>query len=404
MNWERFGHLYQQKKTEPMDHWSFDFIIVGAGFSGLVLAERLCSQMGKTCLIVEKRDHIGGNAHDEYSDEGVLVHKYGPHYFRTNSERVKDYLSNFTRWNPVNYQLKSWSDGRYWSFPINLNTFEQYLGHPSTSEAFQKWLDQNKVKIEKPTNSEEIIVSQVGWELYRLFFEGYTKKQWRRSPKELDPSVCGRIPIRTDRNDNYLVEKFQALPDPSYSKMFNRMLDACGSRVRVLLKTDYREVLPHVSWGHMIYTGPVDEYFDCKFGRLPYRSLRFERESFTGEALAARGDALGKAGYFQPALQVNYPNENDYTRIVEIKHATGQATANTTIVREYPEDYGVGKEPYYPVPTADSKILYQKYRELAEQEPNVTFVGRLAKYIYYNMDQCVASALHTFDKIKQTQP
>jgi UDP-galactopyranose mutase len=406
--------------------WNFDCLIVGAGFSGLTMAERLITQQGKTCLVVEKRAHLGGNAYDRYDDHGVLVHTYGPHYFRTNAPRIKDYLGQFTAWHPVDYKILSWADGRYWNFPINLNTFEQLLGRPSSAEEMEDWLARHRVLIESPANSEEVIVSQVGWELYDKFFKGYTIKQWRRDPKELDASVCGRIPIRTNRDDRYLREDFQALPAAGYTRMFENMVAACGDKLRILLKTDYREVLPHVTFDHMVYTGPIDEYFDFRFGQLPYRSLRFEPESFTADQLASRGATHPSSlnlhpfpippGFYQPAMQVNYPNDENFTRIVEVKHATGQACENTTIVREYPEDYGLGREAYYPIPAPDSAAIYQQYKALTETDPfpahlsgllpapsstrpSVHFIGRLATYRYYNMDQVVAMALKEADKI-----
>ena len=379
--------------------WTFDYLIVGAGFAGLTAAERLCNVHGKRCLIVEKRDHIGGNSYDKYDDHGVLVHAYGPHYFRTNSERIVQYLSAFTEWHPVDYQIRAYADGRHWNFPINLNTFEQLIGRESTTEEMQAWLDEHRVAIENPANSEEVIISQVGWELYEKFFKGYTLKQWKRHPKDLDASVCGRIPIRTNRDDRYLREEFQALPKAGYTRMFERMLEACGDRVRLLLKTDYREVLPHLKYGHMIYTGPIDEFYDFSCGHLPYRSLRFESESFTPEQLLEREPVSGKPGFWQPAMQVNYPNEEDFTRIVEIKHATGQLCANTTIVREYPDDYAPGKDPYYPVPAPDATAIYRRYKELADAEEDVSFIGRLATYRYYNMDQVVGMALAEVDRL-----
>lgn len=386
--------------TRSMDkmNWKFDYLIVGAGFAGLTAAERLCD-MGKRCLVVERRGHLGGNAYDRHDDHGVLIHTYGPHYFRTNSDRIREYLSRFTEWQPVDYRILSFSDGRYWRFPINLNTFEQLIGRSSTSEEMQAWLEEKRVPIENPANSEEVIISQVGWELYEKFFKGYTLKQWKRHPRDLDASVCGRIPIRTNRDDRYLKEKFQALPSAGYTRMFERMVDACGGSLRILLKTDYREILTHVDFDHIIYTGPIDEYFDCRYGSLPYRSLRFEHESFTPERLREREAVSRKAGFWQPAMQVNYPNEQDFTRIVEVKHATGQRCANSTIVREYPDDFGPGKEPYYPVPAPDAAALYARYKELADAESNVSFIGRLATYRYYNMDQVVGMALAEVDKL-----
>jgi len=406
---------------------SVDCLIVGAGFSGLTIAERLTTQQGKTCLIVEKRDHLGGNAYDKYDEAGVLVHTYGPHYFRTNAPCIVDYLSQFTEWHPVEYKILSYSDGRYWNFPINLNTFEQFFGRPSTSEEMEAWIAEHRVPIENPANSEEVIVSQVGWELYEKFFKGYTLKQWRRHPKDLDASVCGRIPIRTNRDDRYLREDFQALPKGGYTAMFERMVAACGDKLEIRLNTEFRDILPQVNFKHLVYTGPIDEYYDYCHGHLPYRSLRFEPESFTPERVANPStlsphlstETPAPAGFYQPAMQVNYPNDEEFTRIVEIKHATGQQCANTTIVREYPDDFSPGKEAYYPIPAPDSAALYQKYNSLTEADsfpahlralvtrhpslvtatPSVSFIGRLATYRYYNMDQVVGMALKESEKI-----
>jgi UDP-galactopyranose mutase len=366
----------------------FDFLIVGAGFAGSVLAERIASQLGKSCLIVERRNHIGGNAYDRYDEAGVLLHNYGPHYFRTNSQRIIDYLSQFTEWREVEYKILSWTHGRFWQFPINLNTFEQLIGRPSTSEEMEARLAEWRIDIDNPKNSEDVIVSQVGWKLYEMFFKNYTRKQWQRDAKDLDPSVCGRIPIRTNRDDRYLSEKFQALPAKGYTAMFQKMLK--HPLIKVQLNTGYREVRTQVSFRHLIFTGPIDEYFDYRFGRLPYRSLRFEPETLEQE-------------FFQPVMQVNYPNEHEFTRIVEIKHATGQKLPLTTIVREYPQDFGPGREPYYPVPAPDARALYQKYAELGVSEKNVSFVGRLATYRYYNMDQVVGMALAEFDRLRRNE-
>lgn len=377
-----------------------DYLIVGAGFSGLVLAERLSSQLGKRCVIVEKRNHIGGNADDGYDAAGVLVHKYGPHYFRSNSQRIVDYLSQFTEWHPVSYEILSHTAGRYWKFPINLNTYEQMIGRPSTEDEFIAYLDSVRVPIENPQNSEEMIISQVGWELYEKFFKGYTLKQWKKSPKEIEASVCGRIPIRTNRDDRYLKEEFQALPAAGYHKLFERMLQAADGTT-VMLNTEYRQVVANAEFDHLIFTGPIDEFYDYRFGRLPYRSLRFENESFNVEQLRERESIAGKPGFWQPAMQVNYPNDNDFTRIVEIKHATGQVCQNTTIVREYPQDHEIGREPYYPMPTADASALYKKYAELGEAETHVSFIGRLATYRYYNMDQVVGMALAEFSRLAE---
>ena len=367
---------------------TFDFLIVGAGFAGSVLAERLASQLGKTCLIVEKRNHIGGNAYDHYDRAGVLLHDYGPHYFRTNSQRIVDYLSQFTEWHPVEYKILSWTHGRFWQFPINLNTFEQLIGRPSTTEEMEAQLADWRVKIDDPKNSEELILSQIGWKLYEMFFKNYTRKQWQRDATDLDPSVCGRIPIRTNRDDRYLSERFQALPKNGYTSMFQKMLS--HRKIAVWLNTDYRRVRQQVRFGHLIFTGPIDEYFDHYFGRLPYRSLRFEPQTLPQE-------------YFQPAIQVNYPNDYDFTRILEIKHARAQKLPWTTIVREYPQNFGPGCEPYYPIPAPDAKALYSRYAGRAALEQNVSFVGRLATYRYYNMDQIVGMALAEFNRLRIAQ-
>ncbi len=390
--------------------WTFDNLIVGAGFSGITIAERLANVAGQRSLIVERRRHIGGNAYDHYDDHGVLLHTYGPHYFRTNSPKIREYLSAFTEWHPVDYEIRSWARGRYWFFPVNLNTFEQLIGRTSTSEEMENWLASNRVPVENPKNSEEVIVSQIGRELYELFFQGYTRKQWRRDPKELDPSVCGRIPIRTNRDNRYLREEFQALPKAGYTRMFERMLASCDEKVRVLLNTDYREVLPQVAVNRIIYSGAIDEFYGLEFGALPYRSLRFETESFTPTELSSREGISGRRGFWQPAMQVNYPNDEDFTRIVEVKHATGQLCENTTIVREYPADHTPGSEPYYPIPAPDAAAQYERYRQRSESQPvpdtfpshlrnvPISFIGRLATYRYYNMDQVVGMALHEAEK------
>ena len=374
------------------DDASIDFLIIGAGFSGLVVGEQL-AKAGWKCVVVDRRSHLGGNAYDATDKAGVLIHQYGPHYFRSNSQRIVDYLSQFTDWHPVDYQIKSHTAGRYWSFPINLNTFEEMLGRPSTTEEFESWLEEKRIPIENPKNSEEVILSQVGRELYERFFEGYTIKQWKRHPRDLDPSLCARIPIRTNRDDRYLREEFQALPKDGYTAMFERMIEASPG-LELHLEVEADEARARWKHRHLIFTGPIDEFYGRRFGALPYRSLRFENESFSGEELKARETVSGKEGFWQPAMQVNYPDADvPFTRIVEIKHATGQQVEATTIVREYPKDWTPEDEPYYPVPADDAAALYRRYAELAEKEENVSFIGRLATYRYYNMDQVTGMAL-----------
>jgi UDP-galactopyranose mutase len=374
-----------------------DILIAGAGFSGMVLAERFASH-GLKCTILEKRPHIGGNAWDCADRNGLLYHPYGPHYFRTNSRAVREYLSRFTEWQHVDYRIKSWTHGRYWSFPVNLETFEQLIAKPATEDEFKAWLAAKRVPIPEPKNSEEVILSQVGHEFYEMFFRGYTIKHWHRHPRELDPSVTARIPIRTIRDDHYLREEFQALPRLGYNHLFENIL-ASTPNIEVKLGVDFQEARHHYEARHTIYTGPVDCYFDYCHGRLPWRSLRFEMESFTADRLAEREPIAGKKGFWQPAMQVNYPNDHEFTRIVEIKHATGQQSDCTNIVREYSQDDAPGREPYYPIPAPDARAMYEKYRTLAAAEPGVSFVGRLATYHYYNMDQVTAMALHEFDRL-----
>jgi UDP-galactopyranose mutase len=365
----------------------YDCLIVGAGISGLVVAERMAS-VGYTSLVVDKRNHFGGNCYDYKDEAGVLIHKYGPHYFRASSDRITDYLSQFTEWMPTEYNIRSYTQGKFWNFPINLNTFETFLGRPSTTEEFEAWIEEKRIPIEDPKNSEEVIISQVGWELYEMFFKGYTKKQWRMDPKELDKSVCGRIPIRTNRDDRYLREPFQALPTEGYTAMFQRMISSMGEKVEIKLETCWEEIKNQVNYRWLVYTGPIDKYFDNCYGPLPYRSLK------------AREETSGKTGFWQPTMQINYPDVSvPFTRIVEIKHATCQDTPYTTIVREFPADYTEGSEPYYPVPFQESKDLYAKYKALADKEEKVSFTGRLATYRYYNMDQVVGMALVEAEKI-----
>ena len=369
----------------------YDFLIVGAGFAGLVLAERLGS-IGKKCLVVEKRDHIGGNCYDRRDTNGMLYHVYGPHYFRTNSTLVRTYLSRFTEWHEVKYQVRVNTRGRLWSFPVNLQTFRQLKQDPAlTEQDFKDYLRANAQNIPSPANAKEAILAVVGEELYELFYRGYTEKQWGRPVEQLDASVTRRIPIRTNDDDRYFQDEFQALPSEGYTRLFERILAASGAEL--LLNTDYREARSRLDFGHMIYTGPLDEYFDCRWGALPYRTLSFQLEQMLGDP--------ANGGFAQTALQVNYPGAEPFTRTVEVKHITGQTGPWTNLVREFPAEYRAGEsEPYYPVPGAESQTLAQRYRELAEQEPGVTFVGRLADYRYLNMDQVVGGALHVFDSLK----
>jgi UDP-galactopyranose mutase len=364
--------------------WPVDVLIVGAGFAGAVAAERLASEYGLECLVIDARGHLGGTSHDGYDRAGVLTHTYGPHYFRTNSDRVREYLSAFTSWRAVEYRALAFAEGRYWPFPINLDTFEQLIGRPSTEAEMRATLESWREPIADVRNSEQRVVSEVGRRLFDLFYAGYTRKQWGREARELHPSVCARIPVRYDRDRRYLSESFQALPADGYTRLFERLLS--HRRIRLLLQTDFQHVRHSVSWRHLIWTGPLDALYDYRFGPLEYRSLTWERETIEAE-------------FFQPEMQVNYPNDNDFTRILEAKHATGQRLPVTTIVREYPAVWAIGKDPYYAVPTPSARGEYARYRALADADPGLTVLGRLASYENYNMDQVTAQALVAMDSL-----
>jgi UDP-galactopyranose mutase len=375
---------------------SYDYLIVGAGLSGLVLAERLGS-IGRTCLVVERRDHIGGNCHDRKDRNGLFYHVYGPHYFRTNSALVRTYLSRFTEWADAKYRVTVFTKGRYWSFPVNLGTYRQMCGDPAaTEDDFKAYLARSVHPIASPANSKEAILAAAGTELYELFYRGYTEKQWGRPAEALDASVTRRIPIHTGLDERYFRDEFQALPKEGYHPMFEAIL--AESKADIRLGTDYREVRAKVVHRHLIYTGPLDEYFDCRFGPLPYRTARYALEEVDA------GD-VPEGGFIQPVLQVNYPGPEPFTRTVEMKHATGQVSRASNLVREFPAEYVPGEsDPNYPVPGPESDTLAGRYRDLAERETGVTFIGRLAQYRYLNMDQVVGAALHTFDKLRLVQP
>jgi UDP-galactopyranose mutase len=360
----------------------FDVLVVGAGFAGSVLAERLASQMGLRVLVCDKRPHIGGNAHDRYDDAGLLVHPYGPHIFHTNSAEVFDYLSRFTEWRPYQHRVLASVDGQLLPMPINLDTVNRLYGMSLTALEMEGFLASMAEKLESVRTSEDMVVSKVGRDLYNKFFRNYTRKQWGLDPSELDASVTARVPTRCNRDDRYFTDTYQAMPRAGYTRMFERML--AHPNIKLMLNTDYREIEQLIPWRHMIYTGPIDAYFNYRHGRLPYRSLRFEHVTLPQE-------------HFQPVGTVNFPNDYAYTRTTEFKHLTGQQHAQTSVVYEFPCDEG---DPYYPVPRPQNAELYRLYQAEAEQLPHVSFVGRLATYKYYNMDQVVAQALTTFKKLK----
>ncbi len=363
----------------------YDFLIVGAGFAGAVLAERLAAGMGNRVLVVDKRPHIGGNAYDEYNEDGILVHPYGPHIFHTASEKVFEYLSLFTEWRPYEHRVLASVDGKLLPIPINLDTINGLYGLELDAEGMEKFLaDRAEVRKEIRT-SEDIVVSKVGRELYEKFFRNYTRKQWGVDPSELDSSVAGRIPVRFNQDDRYFSDTFQAMPLEGYTAMFERMLS--HPKITVMTGTDYREVADEYDFRKMIYTGPIDEFFSFRFGKLPYRSLRFQHETHDVEQV-------------QPVGVVNHPNEHPYTRITEFKHLTGQEHPRTSVVYEYPMADG---DPYYPVPRPENAKLYELYRELADATPDTYFCGRLANYRYFNMDQVVAQALRLYRDISEEE-
>jgi UDP-galactopyranose mutase len=364
----------------------YDHLIVGAGFAGAVLAERLASQLGKRVLLCDKRPHIGGNAYDHYDDHGVLIHRYGPHIFHTACPKIFRYLSQFTEWRPYEHRVLAHVDGKLLPFPINVDTVNKLYGLSMTPEETARFFERVAEPARAVRTSEDAVVSKIGRELYEKFFRNYTRKQWGLDPSQLDAAVAARVPARTNHDDRYFTDEFQAMPLRGYTRMFENMLD--HKNITVVLNTDYREVLREVNCREVVYTGPVDAFFDYRFGRLPYRSINFRHETHDVEV-------------FQPAAVVNYPNEHAYTRITEFKYLTGQSHRKTSIVYEHPTDEG---DPYYPVPRAENAELYRRYKALADATPNVRFIGRLATYKYYNMDQVVGQALALFEHMKSAQP
>ncbi len=364
----------------------YDYLIVGAGFSGSVLAERLASQHGARVLLIDRRPHIGGNAYDEPNQAGILYHKYGPHIFHTNSDQVVDYLSNFTKWRPYEHRVRAYVRGKLVPIPINRTTLNLLFDADlQTEEEAAAYLAKRAEPVDEISTSKDVVINAVGEELYELFFRGYTRKQWGLDPSELDKQVTSRIPTRTNDDDRYFSDTFQAMPLHGYTAMFGKMLD--NPLIEKSLGTDFRDLKEkaHEIADHIIYTGPIDEYFDHRFGRLPYRSLRFDHQTFNQE-------------WFQPVAVVNYPSEEvPFTRISEYKYLTGQQSASTTVTYEYPSAEG---DPYYPIPRAENQALYKRYEELADAAADVTFVGRLATYRYYNMDQIVGQALATFRRTR----
>jgi UDP-galactopyranose mutase len=365
-----------------MEQHVYDYLIVGAGFAGSVLAERLASQLDQKVLLCDKRPHIGGNAYDVQDAAGVLIHQYGPHIFHTQSARIFNYLSQFSAFRPYVHHVLASVDGKLVPFPINLITLELLYGRAFTADDADAFFRSRAEPIAHPRTSEDIVVGKIGRELYEKLFRNYTTKQWGRDPSRLDASVAARVPARLNRDNRYFTDEYQAMPLHGYTRLFQRMLS--HRNIHISLNTDFHEVENRARYRHLIYTGPIDAFFEYRYGRLPYRSLDFKFETLDRE-------------WLQPVAVVNYPNEHAYTRITEFKHLTGQQHEKTTIVYEFPRAEG---DPYYPVPSPETAELYKKYKALADATPGVHFVGRLATYKYYNMDQVIGQALMTFDRIR----
>lgn len=367
----------------------FDWVIVGVGFSGCVLAERIASQLGQRVLLIERRDHIGGNAYDYYNEHGILVHKYGPHIFHTKSKKVWDYLSQFTEWRHYFHHVLGVIEGKKVPIPFNINSLYA-LFPPRYAERLEEKLLENfgfgvKVPILKLRESANGELEFLANYIYDNVFLRYTTKQWNLKPEELDRGVTGRVPVYISRDNRYFQDPYQAMPKYGYTEMFRRMLS--HSNIKVLLNADYREVINDIKFDRMVYTGPVDTFFDYIHGELPYRSLRFHFETLDQEN-------------YQEVGTVNYPNEYDITRITEQKYLSGQTSPKTTLVMEYPQAYVPGvNDPYYPIPREDNRQRYDLYLKEAEKlNGSVIFVGRLAEYKYYDMDQAALRALSVFEK------
>lgn len=360
----------------------YDWLIVGAGFAGSVLAERLANGLGHRVLVIDRRPHIGGNAYDYHDDAGILVHRYGPHIFHTNARSVFEYLSTFTRWRPYEHRVLAKVDGLLVPIPINVDTVNRLYGLDLTTETIGAWFAGQAEEVAEVRTSEDVVVARVGRDLYEKMFKTYTRKQWGLDPSELDSSVTARIPVRHDHDDRYFTDTYQCMPERGYTAMFQTMLSSPNIELR--LGTSFEQVQGEISYRRLVFTGRIDEFFGYRFGRLPYRSLDFHHVT------------LDQA-WLQPVGTVNYPQTYDYTRITEYKHLTGQAHPATSVTYEYPIADG---DPYYPIPCDENAALYKKYEEMARTRRDVYFVGRLATYRYYNMDQVVGQALATYRRIR----
>lgn len=362
-----------------------DYLIVGAGITGCTLAERLANVLGKKVLLIEQRPHIGGNVYDAFNADGILVHQYGPHIFHTWNEEVWSYLSRFTHWIPYQHRVLAWIDDQLVPFPINIETINRLYELQLNESTIGEFYRNVRIEVKSPRNSEEIVISAVGRDLYEKFFKNYTKKQWGVYPCDLAPEVTARIPYRQNRDDRYFNDSYQGIPLEGYTKMIERMLDS--PKIEIRCNTSYREIQNLVRADRVIYTGTIDGYFNYCLGALPYRSLQFRFETL-------------ETPFFQPVAVVNYPNDHNFTRITEYKHLTGQEHPRTTISKEYPCSNG---DPFYPVPTPVHQALYMQYSKLATSESHILFCGRLGRYRYLNMDEAVSEALALFKLLCRQQ-
>ena len=359
----------------------FDFLIVGAGFAGSVCAERLATR-GERVLVIDKRSHIGGNAYDCPDENGVIIHRYGPHIFHTNSRKIFAYLSRFTQWRFYEHKVLAQVDDALYPIPINRITLSKLYGIELDEAGAAAHLERVRIPKEPVSTSEDVVLNSVGTDLCEKFFRGYTKKQWGLDLSELSAGVAARIPTRANDDDRYFTDTFQFMPTEGYTRMFERMLDHRNIEVR--LNTSLNDLGNEMRAPKMVYTGAIDAFYKYRYGRLPYRSLHFEHAHLPDQALT------------QPVGTINFPNEHAFTRVTEFRHLTGQDHSGTSIVREYPRAEG---EPYYPIPRPDNEALFKQYDALARQERDVIFVGRLAQYRYYNMDQVVGAALAEMEKL-----
>ena len=369
---------------------TYDVLIVGAGFAGSVMAERLATQCDLRLLVIDRREHVAGNAFDHADEHGVLIHRYGPHIFHTQSEKVWTYLSRFTDWIPYEHKVLAVVEDKLLPMPINRDTVNRLYGlNLQTEDDMVRFLEERAEPRERMETSEDSVVARFGWDLYEKFFRGYTRKQWGMDPKELHAQVCARIPVRHNTDDRYFGDAFQKMPAEGYTAMFERLLD--HPNITIATGTEFADIRDEVSYGHLVWTGPIDELYGYRFGKLPYRSLEFE----------IRSQETPDGGLVQPVAVINYPSEDvPYTRISEYRHLTGQSPHPwSTFHVEYPCSEG---DPYYPIPRPENRELYKKYEKLAEEEGGVTFVGRLARYQYLNMDQVVGQALATFDRLVES--